>query len=132
MQLTLQRECPSGAQMKNGSLNEEFLAAGAFNMPRTFTIRVSKGTFAAPYHYTYVQLLKEQGLLDIPEEEAEELKRIDLECTKYSLKLVFDQSPWPQREYWAVEKRGLPESIHFWDDVEFVNPEWSGAKGAMF
>lgn len=117
--------------MKNGSLNEESLAAGAFNMPRTFTIRILKGNFAAPYHYTYVRLMKEQGLLDIPEEEAEEMTRIDLECTKYTLKLVFDQSPWPPREFWVAEKRGLPDSIHFWDDVEFVNPEWTGAKEAI-
>lgn len=100
-------------------------------MPRTFTIGVSKGTFAAPYHDTYVRLLKEQGLLDTPEEEAEEVARIDLECTKYSLKLVFDQSPWPQREFWAAEKRALPESMHFWDDVEFVNPEWAKEVQAM-
>lgn len=123
LQITLEKnEPPSIGDVKLG-VNEKTLAPEAFSSARTFTIRLFKGQFLAWHNLLWLQVMKEEGLVENAEEEAEELARINAESFKYSLQLVFDKSPWPLRENWIGNK--VPQDMfHFWDEVNFVNLEW--------
>lgn len=106
------------------SVNEAHLTPEAFSSTNTYKVRLSTGRFANPWRFTELRILKENDLLE-DGEEAEALARIDSETPKYSLRLSFDKSPFPQREHWKTSARSGPESMKLWDDVEFVNPEWT-------
>ncbi|KAJ4422571.1 hypothetical protein N0V82_002799 [Gnomoniopsis sp. IMI 355080] len=127
LQLTLMKNEPPRFGPVELGVNEKTLAPEAFSSTRTFTIRLFKGQFPASSQLMELRCLKEQGYVNGAEEEAEELARIDSEAPKYSLKMTFDKSPWPLREHW-IGRKVMQDMFHFWDEVEFVNPEWRSFK----
>ncbi|KAI0551594.1 hypothetical protein F4679DRAFT_538470 [Xylaria curta] len=85
---------PPQALKDYAKLNENNLHDDAFE-PKLFKVRMEKGHFMEPAY------LSSRG------------------ATRYSLRLMFDKSPYPVRSEWR-QPEGGPDSNEFWNHKEFV------------
>lgn len=76
--------------MSDYRLNEELLTEDAFR-PKRYHIRLEKGKFRTPYD-----------------------RVVDPYTPTFTLRLVFDKSPYPAREEWR-EAQGAPDQMRFWE-----------------
>ncbi|TRX96927.1 hypothetical protein FHL15_002233 [Xylaria flabelliformis] len=98
LEITLTKRLPewvSPQALKDyAKLNESSLHDDAFE-PKLFKIRMERGHFMEPAY------LSSRG------------------ATRYSLRLLFDKSPYPVRSEWR-QPEGGPDSNEFWNHKEFV------------
>jgi len=82
---------PENAANMNG-----FLADDACR-PKSYAVRIERGNFIQPSY----------------------IGSQNLDIQRYSLRLLFDRSPYPPRSEWKDSQRG-PDDGRFWEHVEFV------------
>ncbi|KAJ8121920.1 hypothetical protein O1611_g9976 [Lasiodiplodia mahajangana] len=82
---------PSTAEQMNKNLT------GDAYQPKSYNVRIERGNFIQPCYAGY--------------------QNSDME--RYSLRLLFDKSPYPPRSEWR-DPQGAPDEGKFWDLVEFV------------
>ncbi|KAI0450202.1 hypothetical protein F5B21DRAFT_491615 [Xylaria acuta] len=82
---------PSNAEHMNKNLTDDAYRT------KSYTVRIERGNFIQPCY------IGDQNL-DTP---------------RYSLRLLFDKSPYPPRSEWE-SPQGAPDEGRFWDHVEFV------------
>lgn len=112
LEITLSKQLPEWvppqAQKDYAKLNESRLHNAAFE-PKVFKVRMERGHFMEPVY------LSSRG------------------ATRYSLRLLFDKSPYPVRSEWRQPEDG-PDSNEFWNHIEFVsrkNPDLEKQGRAM-
>ncbi|KAI9651825.1 MAG: hypothetical protein M1829_002138 [Trizodia sp. TS-e1964] len=104
VEITLARRLPPGIPEKmrqHGTyLTEKVLRDAAFR-PKPFCLRMEKGVFMEP------------GMVGVE----------GMGAARYTLRLLFDKSPFPPREEWWKPNSGPdggPDGISFWEKREFV------------
>ncbi|KAI9677317.1 MAG: hypothetical protein M1829_002660 [Trizodia sp. TS-e1964] len=106
VEITLERKLAPGAPEQHGKYLIEGVLCDAAFTPKSFCIRIEKGDFIEP------------GAI--------RLEGFSLD--RYSLRLLFDKSPYPPREEWKEPQCG-PDSLLFWEHAEFVARRQPGLKG---
>ncbi|KAI0101712.1 hypothetical protein GGR51DRAFT_308931 [Nemania sp. FL0031] len=85
---------PSTAEQMNKNLTDDAYRT------KSYIVRIERGNFIQPCYAGY--------------------QNSDMQ--RYSLRLLFDKSPYPPRSEWK-EPQGAPDEGQFWDHVEFVGRE---------
>ncbi|KAI3340806.1 hypothetical protein F4824DRAFT_401190 [Ustulina deusta] len=84
-------EHPSNAELLNKNLTDDAYRT------KSYTVRIERGNFIQPCY----------------------IGSQNSDTPRYSLRLLFDKSPYPPRSEW-VDPEGAPDQGRFWDHVEFV------------
>ncbi|KAI0378645.1 hypothetical protein F5Y04DRAFT_261265 [Hypomontagnella monticulosa] len=101
LKLTLTKRLPQHAAssiLSQSTLVNEFSLTDDAFLPKSYTIKIEKGNFIEPCCIGYPNS-------DRP---------------RFSLRLLFDKSPYPPRSEWKKPEGG-PDGGQFWDHVEFVS-----------
>ncbi|PYI00456.1 hypothetical protein BO78DRAFT_381023 [Aspergillus sclerotiicarbonarius CBS 121057] len=114
--LTLTKHAiPNSHIPQHTRINESLLTDEAFR-PKTYVVRLEKGTFLTQHDVMYADRKWDAG--------------------RYALRLVFDRSPYPAREEWRREVVGGGlEACRVWEWTEFCSrgiPPGRGVLGEMW
>jgi len=112
IELTLNKRRPErGYETTLPDLNEVNLTTAAFR-PKAYRLQMAKGQFTADKWFCF------NNLPDSAENNGD-AKGIE---TRYELRVVFDNSPYPPLEEWAEQKNSVDKAIRqhkFWEFRDF-------------